>query len=119
VLWTDQLGDHEGQPVPETRLVRVAAPGRGNAAPISWPGIDENAEGALRCPDAGTAIAVARAGMGVATVPLALAEPALADGGVEMVGEPFVGPRHYWLAAPAPQWRQKKVQALVSALIAA
>jgi LysR family transcriptional regulator, glycine cleavage system transcriptional activator len=119
VLWADGPGEHEGAPVPETRLVRIAAPGRGNAAPIGWPGIDAEVEGALRCPDAGTAIAAARAGMGVATVPLALAQTTLADGAVEMIGEPFIGTRHYWLAAPAPQWRQKKVQALVGALVAA
>jgi LysR family transcriptional regulator, glycine cleavage system transcriptional activator len=119
ILWADGLDDYEGAPVPETRLVRIAAPGRGNAAPISWPGIDGDTDGALRCPDAGTAIAAVRSGMGVATVPLCLAETALAEGAVEQIGEAIRGPRHYWLAAPAPQWRQKKVQALVMALTAA
>jgi LysR family transcriptional regulator, glycine cleavage system transcriptional activator len=120
IIWADGLGDYEGQSVPGGQLVRVAAPGRGNAAPIAWPGIDDlPGETAMRCADAGTAIAVARAGMGVATVPFCLVQPQIDEGSVEQVGEAVPFSRSYWLVAPAPQWRQKKVQSLVSALLAA
>ncbi len=120
VIWSDGPGEYEGLAVPEQRLVRVAAPGRGNAAPIGWPGIEGlPGEAGMRCPDAGTAIAAARAGMGVATVPYSLVETHIADGSVELVGDPIAFDRHYWLVAPAPQWRQKKVQTLVTALLAA
>lgn len=120
VVWADGPGEHEGQAIAERRLVRIAAPGRGNAAPISWPGLaNDSGEAALRCPDAGTAIAAARSGMGVATVPLVLVEAMLAEGTVEQLGNEQSAPQAYWLVAPAPQWRQKKVQALVSALLAA
>ncbi len=37
-------------------------------------------------------------------------------GRVRQAGEPLAGKRGYWLIAPAPQWRQKKVKALVEAL---
>jgi LysR family glycine cleavage system transcriptional activator len=119
VIWSEGPGEHEGRAVPDQQLVRVSAPGRGNAAPIGWPGIESLAgDTAMRCPDAGTAIAAARAGMGVATVPLSLVAPHLADGSVEVVGEPIMFSHSYWLVAPAPQWRQKKVQTLVNALLA-
>jgi LysR family glycine cleavage system transcriptional activator len=120
VIWADGPGEHEGQAVPDQRLVRVAAPGRGNAAPISWPGTEGAAgDSGLRCPDAGTALAAARAGMGVALVPWLLAEADLGQGTVELVGDAVETGTGYWLVAPAPQWRQKKVQALVSSLVTA
>ena len=120
VIWAEGPGEHEGVALPEQRLVRIAAPGRGNAAPISWPGINGGQnEGGLRCPDAGTAIAAARAGMGVALVPWTLARVHVDDGSVELVGDPVDSVLGYWLVAPAPQWRQKKVQAIVSSLLAA
>jgi LysR family transcriptional regulator, glycine cleavage system transcriptional activator len=119
ILWTDGPGELEGVHVPERRVVKIAAPGRGNAAPISWPGIQEDSDTALRCPDAGTAIAAVRSGMGVATVPLCLVQSALDDGSVELLSDPVMHPQCYWLVAPTPQWRQKKVQALVTALLAA
>ena len=40
----------------------------------------------------------------------------LAAGRIVAVGEPRGSRFGYWLVAPTPQWRQKKVQALVEAL---
>jgi LysR family glycine cleavage system transcriptional activator len=37
-------------------------------------------------------------------------------GRVVVQGEPQPSRRGYWLVAPLPQWRQKKVKALVAAL---
>ena len=51
-----------------------------------------------------------------ADVPRLLAEAALATGRVRALGEPEDGLRGYWLVAPLPQWRQKKVRALVAVL---
>ena len=56
------------------------------------------------------------AGLGRATVPEMLAAPDLAAGRVVRVGEAQPSRHGYWLVAPTPQWRQKKVQALVEAL---
>ena len=66
--------------------------------------------------DGGTAISAAAAGLGKARVPLMLAESAIAAGKVVPLGQPVRCRRSYWLVAPLPQWRQKKVKALVAAL---
>ena len=42
----------------------------------------------------------------------------LADGRLEQLEPPTKGQRAYWLVAPLPQWRQKKVKALVAFLTA-
>ena len=47
-----------------------------------------------------------------------LGDDALAAGRVRADGEPRACGHSYWLVAPTPQWRQKKVQALVAALTA-
>ncbi len=94
---------------------------------ISWPGdphpADDGAEALLHVGDAGEAIAAAAAGMGRARVPQLLAQgwhelgrlSGLGEGGMS---EPETARRAYWLVAPLPQWRQKKVQALVAHLTA-
>jgi hypothetical protein len=45
-----------------------------------------------------------------------LAEADIAAGRVKAFGE-SEGAKSYWLVAPVPQWRQKKVKALVTALL--
>ena len=87
---------------------------------IAWPG-DPAPEGEARetqfsVGDGGTAISAAVAGLGKARVPLMLAESAIAAGKVVPLGPPDRCRRSYWLVAPLPQWRQKKVKALVAAL---
>lgn len=78
--------------------------GRGDL--IGWPGSPDPSGSALTVADAGLALDAANAGLGSALVPalLANAMPTRDD------------PRGYWLVAPLPQWRQKKVRALVEAL---
>jgi LysR family glycine cleavage system transcriptional activator len=77
---------------------------------IAWPGDalpgGEETPSAVMLGSAGEALAAARAGLGRARVPALL------------VGEGRAEPcrRAYWLVAPLPQWRQKKVKALVSFL---
>jgi LysR family glycine cleavage system transcriptional activator len=92
---------------------------------IGWPGdptpgADEgNAEEAkppIMVGDAGQAIAAALAGIGRAHVPALLA--AGIGGRADLVGTPVPCRRGYWLVAPLPQWRQKKVKDLVAALTA-
>jgi LysR family glycine cleavage system transcriptional activator len=69
----------------------------------------------MRVADAGLAIDAAASGFGRACVPELLALGDIASGRVEAVGEVRAG-LSYWLIAPLPQWRQKKVKALVAAL---
>jgi LysR family glycine cleavage system transcriptional activator len=116
VRWVDGPGDLEG--------VRLGEPARviaGEGTWIGWPG-DANPGGdnegtpALMVGDAGQALAAAAAGMGKARVPALLALTwAGAGRGVALTDtEPCQ--RAYWLVAPTPQWRQKKVKALVAFL---
>jgi LysR family glycine cleavage system transcriptional activator len=91
---------------------------------IAWPG-DPNPSGEageeplLHVGDAGQAIAAAAAGMGRARVPQTLAQGWHDLGRIADLGEAEVSRRAYWLVAPLPQWRQKKVKALVAHLTGA
>lgn len=131
VRWTEGPGDLEGIALgePLTQVVVMAGQkpdqqsGNHEDAPwIGWPG-DPAPESETREPpfsvgDAGTAISAVAAGLGKARVPAMLAEWAIASGQVAALGPPEPGRRAYWLVAPLPQWRQKKVKALVAALTA-
>ena len=97
--------------------VTVAAPQHRDAW-IDWPGMTmpEGLGACIRAGSPGQALASALAGMGRTTLPFALAEGAIARGQLEALGEPEPATRAYWLLAPAPQWRSKKVRALVAFL---
>jgi LysR family glycine cleavage system transcriptional activator len=110
-------GEHEGVMLGSARFVTIGA-ATGGATPIGWPGAPAAEEGALRVSDAGIAIDSAAAGFGVARVPELLAHGDLAAGRVVLRGEADEAGMGYWLIAPLPQWRQKKVKALVAALTA-
>ncbi|MCW2396764.1 MULTISPECIES: LysR family transcriptional regulator [unclassified Sphingobium] len=114
---TDGAGEHEGVALGEPRFVTVGAPdGGGLESPIAWPGCPvDDGKAIVRVADAGLAIDAAANGLGRACVPALLAEADIATGRVSALGEPRNGPG-YWLIAPLPQWRQKKVKALVAAL---
>ncbi len=123
VRWAEGPGDLEGVPLGDPATIVVAAPDLGEDAPwIGWPG-DPSPEGDPReirftVGDAGTAISAAAAGLGKARVPQLLGDAAVAGGRVVALGGPETGRRGYWLVAPLPQWRQKKVKVLVAALSA-
>ncbi|WP_260921986.1 LysR family transcriptional regulator [Novosphingobium sp. 9] len=111
VRWTEGPGDLEGVALGAPEWTEL-----GEGERIVWPGDpDETGEGlgdsaaAIAVGDAGQALAMARAGLGKARVPSLL----LPDG---EGGTPEACRRGYWLVAPVPQWRQKKVRALVAAL---
>lgn len=102
VIWSDGANGHEGIKLAEGATVEV-----GQGPHIAWPGDPAEAgSAALTVADAGLALDAAMAGLGRAKVPALLAG---AEG-----GEPSV--QTYWLVAPTPQWRQKKVRAIVTAL---
>jgi LysR family glycine cleavage system transcriptional activator len=112
-------GDLEGvQLAPASRVV-VAAPG-GAPGWIGWPGYQlpdvEEKDLLLQVGNAGQALSSALAGLGQAMMPLPLVEEALAQGRLEAVDGPEESRQAYWLVAPRPQWRQKKVKALVEYL---
>lgn len=118
VRWSEGPGELEGVPLGEPGRIEV-----GQGCWIAWPG-DPTPEGddcespPLSVGDAGQAIAAAAAGMGKARVPALLAQSWLDNGRIAALGQPAPSRHGYWLVAPLPQWRQKKVKALVAFLTA-
>ena len=115
----DGPGELEGIELAPARRVVVAAPGAPDEW-IDWPGapLPEGAEAKVQAGNAGQALSSAVAGLGRAVLPLLLVEEALEAGRLEALEGPDEGRRAYWLVAPLPQWRQKKVRALVAFLSA-
>ncbi|MFN3989361.1 MAG: LysR family transcriptional regulator [Erythrobacter sp.] len=113
-------GDLEGIALTPPLRVTIAAPGASEAW-IGWPGaaLPEGAKPAISAASPGQALASALAGMGRSVVPLALAERALASGQLIALGAPEPARRGYWLLAAPPQWRSRKVRALVAFLMSA
>lgn len=111
-------GEHEGAKLAEGAFVTIAAPEVSPDLRIAWPGCPagEDSPG-LRVADAGLAIDAAINGFGHSCVPALLAAADIEAGRVRTVAEERPSPLAYWLIAPLPQWRQKKVKALVDALM--
>jgi LysR family glycine cleavage system transcriptional activator len=119
IRWGDGPGGNEGEALESEGMVTVERPGGGIDTRISWPGcLNDDAVSLVRVGDAGLALDAAAEGLGRATVPELLAAGDIAAGRVVMLGEPKPYRLGYWLVAPLPQWRQKKVRALVDALTA-
>ena len=119
VRWGEGPGEHEGEAIESDGMVTVQAPGGGADTRISWPGcLNDPQVSLVRVGDAGLALDAAAQGLGRATVPELLARAEIAAGRVTMVGDPKPYRMGYWVVAPLPQWRQKKVKALVDALTA-
>ncbi|HOB13685.1 MAG TPA: LysR family transcriptional regulator [Novosphingobium sp.] len=118
VRWAEGPGDLEGVALGEPGRIEV-----GEGCWIAWPGDpapqDEGCESPpLTVGDAGQALAAAASGMGKARIPVLLAQSWLESGRIAALGEPAPCRHGYWLVAPSPQWRQKKVKALVAFLTA-
>ncbi|XHR99251.1 hypothetical protein ACFB49_08460 [Sphingomonas sp. DBB INV C78] len=114
---TEGPGEHEGAALPASGFVTVGIEGGGENR-IGWPGCPQSEASPvmLTVADAGLAIDAAAAGFGRACVPALLAASDIASGRVRSYGEQLAGVG-YWLLAPLPQWRQKKVKSLVAALL--
>ncbi len=116
ICYAEGPGEHEGVQLAEGSIVTV---GLANGAPIGWPGWPaEDKTVGLSVADAGLAIDSAAAGFGTAHVPALLVARDVAEGRVRTHGDPKPTSKSYWLVAPTPQWRQKKVKALVAMLTA-
>lgn len=117
IRWGEGPGALEGEAIESEGLVTVERAGGGAAAVIHWPGAPVGEGGAqVRVGDAGLAIDAAAAGLGRATVPELLVTRDVEAGRLVVVGAAMPSRLGYWLIAPTPQWRQRKVQALVEAL---
>ena len=116
IHWGEGTLGHEGEAIESAGMITVERPGGGAEAAIAWPGCPDHERATIRVADAGLAIDAAAEGLGRATVPELLAARDLAAGRIVALSEPRPSRRGYWFVAPLPQWRQKKVQALVAAL---
>jgi LysR family glycine cleavage system transcriptional activator len=110
-------GELEGVQLAPALKVSVAAP-KARDAWIDWPeaSLPDDVSPCVITSSAGQAMSSALAGMGRTVLPLALVEEALEQGSLVALDEPVESKRAYWLVAPLPQWRQKKVKALVAHL---
>lgn len=113
----DGPGDLEGVQLAPAMRVTVAAPEH-RSAWIDWPGmpLPDGVKPCIKAGSPGQALASALAGMGCTILPLPLAESAIAQGRLTVIDGPEPSRRSYWLLAPPPQWRSKKVRALVGYL---
>lgn len=119
VRLSDGPGEHEGVRLAAGSFVRIGAPEGGATTPIGWPGSPiTDGKASLKLGDAGLAIDAAAIGLGQAVVPHLLAAGDLDTGRIRAVDNSREHELAYWLVAPLPQWRQKKVKALVEALTA-
>jgi LysR family glycine cleavage system transcriptional activator len=116
----DGPGELEGVELAPARRVVIAAPGYAGEEWIHWPGapLPEGAEPTVSVSNAGQALSSAVAGLGKAVLPWLLVEDSVTAGKAQVLEGPDEGRRAYWLVAPLPQWRQKKVKALVAFLTA-
>ncbi|MGX7895755.1 LysR family transcriptional regulator [Tsuneonella sp. HG222] len=117
VRLVDGPGELEGVQLAPAQRVIVAAKGAPDKW-IVWPGmpLPDGVEPDIQAGDAGQALASAIAGLGKSMLPLLLCDEAIGHGQLEVLEGPEDGRRSYWLVAPRPQWRQKKVRALVEFL---
>ena len=116
----DGPGELEGVEIAPASRVTVAAKRDDGKIPDNWiswgPDVPEGEEVTITVSNAGQALSSAMAGLGKAMLPELLVEDAVADDRLTALAGPEPGRRAYWLVAPVPQWRQKKVKKLVAFL---
>ena len=117
----DGPGELEGVQLAEARRVTVEAAQNARDSWIDWPGaaLPEGVLPCIKAGSAGQALSSALAGMGRTVLPVPLVEGAIERGELKALDEPVESRRSYWLGAPVPQWRSKKVKALVEYLTGA
>ncbi|MEP5938622.1 MAG: LysR family transcriptional regulator [Erythrobacter sp.] len=115
----DGPGDLEGVKLAPACRVTVAAPGAPDQW-ISWDSVTlpEGVDPTIVVSNPGQALSSAIAGMGKTILPQLLVQDALDNGVLEALAGPEDAQRSYWLVAPRPQWRTKKIKALVAHLTA-
>ena len=116
----DGPGDLQGVELDAARRVTVARAADHGGAPDRWIDwglpLQDGVEAHVTVSNAGQALSGAMAGLGKAILPELLAKEAIDEGRLEVLDGPHQGTRAYWLVAPTPQWRTKKVKALVAFL---
>ncbi len=113
----DGPGELEGIQLADAQRVTVVAKDAREAW-IDWPGaaLPDGVLPCIKAGSAGQALSSALAGMGKTVLPMSLVEGAIERGELSVIDGPTDSRRSYWLVAPVPQWRSKKVKALVAFL---
>ena len=119
VEWREDAGEHEGVRLADGVMITVGNRVDQGGVSIAWPGDAKIETATVHVADAGLAIDAAAQGFGIATVPALLAEADVVNGRVQKYGQDQPTAHAYWLIAPLPQWRQKKVKLVVAALMGA
>lgn len=116
----DGPGELEGVQLAPAQRVIVAAPSAPEAW-IEWPGasLPQDARATIKAGNPGQALSSTIAGMGRTVLPLPLVAEALEAGRLQVLEGPSESHRAYWVVAPLPQWRQKKVKSLIAHLTGA
>ncbi len=117
VRLVDGPGDLEGVQLAPAERVTVTAPDAPETW-IKWPDatLPKDAKPAITVGNPGQALSTALAGMGRTVLPALLVDEAAQAGKLTILSGPEESLRAYWLLAPLPQWRQRKVKALVAHL---
>lgn len=123
VRWAEGPGDLEGVALGPAELIEV-----GEGPWIAWPGdggsfdneqdVGPDEAALVAVSDAGAALAAAGAGLGRTRVPRLIGQQWLEQAHGASQAMTYPSRRGYWLVAPLPQWRQKKVRQLVASLTA-
>ncbi|MCC7394644.1 MAG: LysR family transcriptional regulator [Sphingomonadaceae bacterium] len=118
--WANDPGDLEGAALDDGTMVHIAPLAGDGDLHIIWTG--EGAGNAddraiLHVADAGLALDAVITGLGQAKIPEILAASDIAAGRVRVIDRAVGAQASCWLLAPTPQWRQKKVRALVATLM--
>jgi|CXWL01.1.fsa_nt_gi LysR family glycine cleavage system transcriptional activator len=120
IRWASNVGEFEGVAIDDGLMATIAPASGLGPFTICWGDsgahVDDGAT-VMHVGDAGLAIDAVVGGLGQASVPALLAIPDLASGAIVEVDARTAGAAAYWLVAPTPQWRQKKVRALVAMLL--
>jgi LysR family transcriptional regulator, glycine cleavage system transcriptional activator len=119
IRWGSGSDGLEGQQLGPDGLTLIAPEAGDGAFTIVWQldTMTNDGRPVMRVGDAGLAMDAVRNGLGTAAVPTLLVTADMAQRGVRVTGTVAHG-HAYWLVAPTPQWRQKKVKALVETLLA-
>ncbi len=118
IRYTNNSAEHKGIKLGRGKTLLIAHPNDDNDALIYWPGCSKaDKKTAMRVGDAGLAIDAVSHGLGRAYVPEILVENDLSSGRVlQIESHETADEKTYWLIAPLPQWRQRKVKNLVEFL---
>ncbi|APG62547.1 LysR family transcriptional regulator [Sphingorhabdus lutea] len=112
-----EIHEYEHVKIAPCDFVKITGKNSTNNQFICWTGSPLSKDStALSFCNAGLAIDAVKNGLGYAIVPTMLAQHDVDLGNVQILEEMKNDALNFWIAAPLPQWRQKKVQKIIEIL---